>query len=503
MMTVGACLAIGSFVFGAKSCTPDEGPRAPLPHTRTYEVAEKPPREIDMAPLETLRARTDAPREFDTAALDHVLGEVARADFRREPHLRLSTTEVVALDPKEATGKTIETVGTVRGLDREAYPSGVRGVNALWAFALEGEDGSRVVVVKESRYDGDGPVDSYGGPTGPKVPIEEGTRARVRGVYLQKRTGSIGKVDLDAPAPVLVGREYRRTYVPPPPMESFEKAQYESIVDRFNAETHDVESDAHWQLMRWLSTKGRESVTKDLREARITFTPWRTEQFLRWMKDLENDKDATRPADRDFTVAQRGKVFRLTGVLGDYVKEDWETVRPNLYDVGRRYQMILLSDHYRNVGLRLDSPVPISDWPGVYLHPDVKQRKLRVVAYGIFLQNYSYEPEASMRVTGTHSEITTPYFMLIHVEAEQPAIANPLYTNPFFWVWVSLLVFGVGFFLVMNRLEKREAGTLREQQLRIRRKNREAGVPGTTPVARPGAPPPPAEAPGSGGPSSA
>jgi hypothetical protein len=378
----------------------------------------------------------------------------------------------------------------VRSLDRETYPSSIKGITALWAFALEGDDGTRVVVVKESRYDGDGPVDALGGPNAPKVPIEEGTRARVRGVYLQKRTGSIGKVDLDAPTPVLVGREYRRTYVPPQPMEWFDKADYESIRDRSLAETHNVESDAHWQLMSWLESRGREAISKELVDGHVKFEPWRTDQFLTWKTELERDSDFTKPDDRPFTTGARGKVFRLTGVLGDYVKEDWDTVRNNLYDVGRRYQLILVSDHYRHVGLRMDTPVPIADWPGVYLHPDPKQRKLRVVVYGIFLQNFSYEPERAHELTGQHVEITTPYFMLLHVEAEKPAEAHSLWTNPFFWVWVSLLVFGLGFFLVMSRMEKREAGVLREQQLRIRRKGREAGIPGASPTGRPGASPP-------------
>src|SRR5437764_1443410 len=81
----------------------------------------------------------------------------------------------------------------VRSIDREEYkPVKALAVDRLWSFALEGADGKRIVVVHPGLGTNpaeDKPADAFHPGTAP-VPLENGDLVRVRGIYLQRRTGT-------------------------------------------------------------------------------------------------------------------------------------------------------------------------------------------------------------------------------------------------------------------------------------------------------------------------
>src|SRR5437667_265933 len=85
-----------------------------------------------------------------------------------------------------------------------ACPVKALAVDRLWSFALEGADGKRIVVVHPGLGTNpaeDKPADAYHPGTAP-VPLENGDLVRVRGIYLQRRTGTVGAVALGEPTPV-------------------------------------------------------------------------------------------------------------------------------------------------------------------------------------------------------------------------------------------------------------------------------------------------------------
>jgi hypothetical protein len=94
--------------------------------------------------------------------------------------------------------------------------------------------------------------------------------------------------------------------------------------------------------------------------------------------------------------------------------------------------------------------------------------------------------------------------VVLHIEAIPDLQATPLWKNPFFIVWVSLAVFGAAFFVVMSRMERKEAKVLRDQALRIRRGGRagaaaKAGAAARAKGAPPGGDDPSADSGGGGG----
>ena len=120
-VTVAACLVIGALVFGGRGCI-EEAPHA-APTAKLTAVPEPTTHPLDVRPLEPLKATCGESNAFDVPALDYLVSEVLTKSLRRDPDLRLAgPADVVALDCKEALGKTIELVGTVRSIDRETDP---------------------------------------------------------------------------------------------------------------------------------------------------------------------------------------------------------------------------------------------------------------------------------------------------------------------------------------------------------------------------------------------
>lgn len=472
--SVALLLALGGFLFGGKACVENQNvvklPTAPAPAPKAPET-----RPLDMGPLAGLQATPAAPAAFDAAALDHVLREVAGGKVRREPDRVATPAEVVAADPREAVGKTFEVTGTVRSLDKEVFKSAANpAYDQLWAFALEGADGKKVVLVQpglSSNFEGDKPgvaSNAFGAP----ARLEDGDFIRARGVYVQRRTGGVGALTLDEPVPVLVGREYRLSFPSPDVRESLEAMSWQGVADRSLPETQSVEHEVPRQIVAWARLRGHDAIAADLRSGALPSSPWGRDEFQRFRTELEQDTDFSLPDPRTFTNGARGKVWSTTGIVGDYLKEDWGTIPSNLQGVDARWKLWLLSDFYGNALLLMDSPFPLSAFAGVRSTMELKDARQRVRVYGVFVQTYSYRLSGAARRPDRPGEISVPFFVVLHIEPIPDLQSTPLWENPFFLVWVSLAVFGAAFFFVMSRLERKEAKVLHEQALRIRRGGR-------------------------------
>jgi hypothetical protein len=473
IVMVSLAAVLGCAVLGLKGC--ESEPPALLPSATRKE----PPKATEHE-LARLKVRTDdVPLgSFDKESLDLVIREIRGGKLRREPSFRLSVPQTAALDPKQAAGATIETVGRVRSMDRDAYPDGPTGVDQLWAFALEGDDGSQVLVVHPASSQsahGGAPADAFH-PGASSSPLKSGDYVRLRGIYLQKRTGTVASVALSDATAVLVGREYRRTNEPRL-VESIAAADWQDVRDRSNEETQVATDDAQYQILAWAQAKGHDAVAAMIRSGEIPAAHWGQNRFIEWDREIRGDKDFDLPDPREKTLAARGKVFQTTGVLTSFEREEWETIPNNVGDVGSRWKVWLISDFYHNAPIRFDSPYPLSEFEGVFPPPEKGLRRQRVRAFGVFHKNATFVPgvvtaKPQSIPDGMNREVTLPSFLLLHLEPDTPLVSRPYYQNPFFWSWVGLVVFGVAFFLVMHRIEKRESTQFADQSLRLRRRRR-------------------------------
>jgi hypothetical protein len=154
-ITVAACLVLGTAIYGGKSgCAGEPQRSTPVAVEEAARGKAAPaPQELDRTPLLALAERTGSLDEFDPVALDYVVSSVRGGKHARAPWKVLRPADVATVDPAEAVGRTIETRGTVRLLDREErdLPGTPQGTGRLWAFSLEDEGGSVVVVHPGSR----------------------------------------------------------------------------------------------------------------------------------------------------------------------------------------------------------------------------------------------------------------------------------------------------------------------------------------------------------------
>jgi hypothetical protein len=473
--TVAACLVLGTAIYGGKSgCAGDAEQRTPTAVEKRRELEKKAPaaRELDRSPLLPLADRPGSGTDFDATALDYVVSEVRKGDLVREPWKKVTPAEALALDPKEAIGRTLETRGTIRRIDREErdLPHTPAGTGRLWAFALEGEDGKQIAVVhpgSSQEMDEGRPRAAIALPGSGQGPtLQEGAMVLVRGVYLQRRAGTIARVALDGPTPVLVGREYRFTEPPNPTLESPEQAAFGTIEDRFLKGMRSVDSEASRQIIQWAQSVGHEEIQRRIKSGEWKAQVWLGEEFGRWRKEMAAERDASQPDKREWAPAQRGKLFRTPGVFGDFLQEDWDQVPPNAQGIDRRWKLYLLSDYDGYLTVVFDSPFPVTAFPGI-----TGRKQQRVMAYGIFVQAHTFEVKGKTK----EGEIQSPYFVLMDLRPLDLPTGTPILQNPFFWTWVSLAVFGAVFFFVMSRIERKERTAMDAQHLRIRRRQRELG----------------------------
>lgn|GEM_PF-3365774 len=390
-------------------------PRPPAPRPRpvgdVVDVVLPPSVLADLGPLRDV-APTPS-RTFDAKAFDHVLRAVVGGTLVTEGD-ELSPAEIAALPPAELPGRLVETWGTVRELSAEAFASGVNPRwDQLWAFALDADGGGGAVVVVrpgESRaLDGGKPAPTRIGASLP--PLKNGDRVRVRGVALQRRVGSIGTLALDAPTPVVVGRQFRLVVGGKAAPATLDEVPWASIRDRTLGETREFADDAHWALLAWQRRVGWRPPVAAMVSGALPVEPFGRAEFLRWKQDLEADvaPAPSAPDPRAFTLASRGKVFALTGYLADVRAEDGDRIPENPYDVDRRYTYWLISDNYAHVGILLHAAFPRTRFPGVDAPAPTKP--VRVRAFGVFVRSFSYTPKDG-------GELTTPSFHLLHLERD-------------------------------------------------------------------------------------
>lgn len=486
-VTLAAAAACGTFIFGSKACSSSE----------TVEIrpsvnagAEDVTRPLDRKPLEYLRTAPAAPGAFDQKALDHLMREIASESVRSEPDDRLPLAAVAALDPAQAVGRLVETSGTVRGLDAEVYQSpGAPNVDQLWGFALEGDDGTRVLVVKggnTSSADGGRPAEATRAGGTPDL-VAEGTRIKVRGYYLQRRTGSVGGVkDVEKPTAVLVGRAFRLSFPDLPKIASLKDAAWSAVKDRSRSETLNLGDQAIYEVLVWARDRGAKALADDLASGRLPSKFWGSSTFQDWGRQIGDDRDQTRPDPRTMTLESRGQVFETTGVLIAQDHEDWEHVPRNLYGVDERWKYWFVSDFYANVTFLVDSPFPLAEFPGV--RPPQSPRYQRVKLYGVFTKVYSYAPSKAHLRPDKEPVVTVPYFVLLHLEPDENTYRQaPLWENPFFWTGISLALFLATFLFVMTRMERKEEASIHAHRVRLRKPIGRLPVRGAPPE---GAPPP-------------
>ncbi len=487
LVTVAGCLAVGTAIYGAQSgCTLGSTPPPLSQATSGADAAGKKKdtaAELDRAPLLAFHDLGTVVNDFDESALDYVVRAVLEGGFSRDAWKRLTPAEVNALDPGEGIGRTIEVRGVVKNLDRETRTV-VEGRDVLWSFALETEDGQRVVVIQPGKSTdlGDGRPEFL--PKGSGRRLDDGLLIDAKGVYLQRRTGTIAGVVLGTPTAVLVGREYRTAIPPKPPVASLKDIDFDVVEDRFREEMRNVEgpNNPAWAVLQWAKTLGHDEIVRRLKAGELQVTGWYGNAFAQWRTEMAAEKKPSDPDRRQWIPAQRGKVFTTLGLTGEWVKEEWENIPENDRDVTQRWKLFLIShwDHWNSI--RFDCPWPSSVFAGIKGY-----RKERLRVWGVFVQTWSYDVKGEER----EGQVECPYFILLHVEPHPFPPGTPLTENPFFWTWVSLAVFGGAFFLVMSRVEKRESAAMREQNLRIRRRVREDAKGEHDEAPSPPAPPPP------------
>ena len=471
---VSVTLILGAVIWQARGC--DETTPVAAPMTPAAAPAAPVGKPMELGPLEAFRAEGGAAQGTNETALLYVLEQVRGGNVRRRPDSILSVGEVAALDPKVAVGTSIETRGVVKSLDREELKSKI-GVDRLWIFSLDDGAGHRVLVAHggSSNDPEEGkPGDAFRGTSTDR--LREGDTVLVRAIYLQQRlSGTAGAIAVDGPTALLVGREYRKAPTfPPTPIAGLADADWHGVRDRDNADTKTLEDDAALQTLRWARAKGHDAIVRDIESKAILTRPFDKDAFMRWYDELNGDKKHDKPDPRAWTNAAKGKVFLLTGnwLPDRSVLADWDAFPPNAFDVHDRWTMWFLSDNYLYAGLRMDSAFSPGSFPGV---GDADRQ--RVLMYGVFVKNYTYFENVVDPQTKQPKEVTIPYFLLLHMEPFVGYVSSPLYKNAFFWVMVSLGVFGILFFAVLIRSEKKESAKSDAQRLSIRQRVRASGSP--------------------------
>lgn len=463
LLVLGAIILGLSALFGAKG--PEDLPEArPSPEE---EAAEAPVIDLDQLPTEDSIATQT---RYQTKALDYLFS-LADRNFIPQAH-RLSLKDLDALSFAEARGRVFVTRGTVEEIVREEYgPAQER----LWSVLLVGEDGSRVIVLKH----GLGSDPQEGRPEDALKTatdyIEAGDDLLVRGIYLQRRVGSIGSAILRDPVPVLVATPpqaaFRDLLPPAVPIADPGEADWDDVKDRFLRDTQVWADPALFQVAQWAKRYGYDRIVEDIRSGKLAAEPWDREMFDLWGEEVDvEDPGAPRPV----TESLRGRFFRTTGIIGSFVREGWTSLprEASEWDVNTLYLLDLPSDYWANKVLRNWTPFPLETFPGI------TGKGQHVTIYGYFLKNHTYKTQYARG--GAPADLTMPMFIVLQIEPSPPVSSS---FRTLIWVisGVIVLLFVV-FYVAFMRGEQREARRLEGEILHRRRRRRElAARKGTLP----------------------
>jgi hypothetical protein len=458
---VAAALLIGLAIYymAANSKTAPEPAPDATPAATVLGLAPSPP-PVD---LSKLPARDDD-AEHDAIQLgpyEYALGYVREhgqglAGIAR----RMAAGELDALPFPQARGQVFEVRGKVVAMVRQAWPTDTR---RLWQVVVQGKDGGRVVVIKDafaSDEEEGRPLDALGASTNP---IAEDDLVVVRGLYLQRRTGTVGHEILREPVPVLLAAPpnlaFRKTRDLYPPITDPREADWDEVKDRFLAETRNLDEPALYQVLAWAKRRGHDAIREDLRTGKLQAEPFEEPLFLRWADELESVKTANDP--RPLTDSLRGRLFTTSGLLANFVYLGWDKI-PHTADgwgVDSFYLLDLCSDHHGNAVLRTATPWTLGTFPGI---TGARDQHVRIT--GFFLKNHSYEKKEG-------GPITTPFFIVIDV---QPAPPGPSPYRELIWIVAgAICVLGFLFWLVLVRGEGRESRRLTDYRMSLRRRIRE------------------------------
>lgn len=464
---VAGMLALGGFiVVGATT-----GEKAPEKAVDAEARAE-----MDPGPLldpAVLRDRVDGtkPERWATDGIEYVR-KIRRTGRLGPVTRRLSASEMDALD---GPGAVIEVRGRVIDVSREEYRSGpdTSADERLWSVVLEDGDGSQVVAIKHGRgsdFAEGAPVDAKP-PMVRSTPIAPGQHVVVRGVYLQDRTGTLGRTVLRSPTPVVFASKFRIEIPPenrPPPISSLDDALWSEVRDRFNRESRNWEEDALFEVVQWARMQGYEKVRKAVLEGELGWKEWGKQTFDTWKKEVAVD---TRDAPRPFTDGARGKVFRVSGIVAEVLQYGWERITPNAWGVDEFQLLTLMSDHYRNVVLRMVLPYPITTFEGV---TGTRTEHLRL--YGVFIKNNTYDTQFdSPDGSGRPHPITVPLFVVFHAEQYPEDEASRGMRNLMIWVAGVMVFLGILFYIVLIRGGQKQAERMEAHRWELRRRARAAG----------------------------
>ncbi|MDF1703106.1 MAG: hypothetical protein P1V36_18310 [Planctomycetota bacterium] len=434
---------------------------------------------LDPVGLDTLvRAEKAEPDRWSEAGIEH-LRSVQRRGSLGALVGRVSPKELAAASQPAGTegalrGQLVEVVGRVTAVVREVYRPGTSPTDSerLWTVLLEGEDGTPVVAIKHSRASevGEGPPLDRKPPQVKAERIEEDHWVLVRGVYLQDRVGTLGGTQLGDPAPVLFATQWRIVFPPDqrnPLISSLDDALWSEVGDRFMAESRNWEEDAVYETIQWARHEGYESIKAKLDSGELPWEVWSSKRFQAWRKEVVVDSDAARP----LTDASRGKVFRLSGVVGEVLQFGWERIPRNPWGVDEFQILTMLADHYQTVSFRSFLPYPIETFEGV-----TGDRKEHLNVYGVFVKNLTYDTRHMHEDgSGRQRPITMPMFVVIHAEPYPEGAAAERIKETMVWVAAGMVLFGLLFYLVLIRGGQSQVKRMEEHRLALRRRARATG----------------------------
>ena len=472
---VGGLLLMGTLIYMGTAARKIQKSADPEPAAQG-EADAPPPQPLpllDPAELERrIAASGEEPIRWSVAGVEYV--RQIRRTGRIGPVVeRLDPQGLWALVPAAARGRTYDLHGRVVAVSRETYgtePGDESG--RLWSVILEGEDGTQVVALSYAMRSEaqEGPPTDMRPPAVRGELIAPGQYVIARGVYLQRRTGSLGEIQLVPETPTLFAFHYRIA-VPPaernPEIDSLDDALWSEVRDRFNKESRTWDEDALFEVIRWARTQGYEACRKAVLEGDLGWSEWGRERFQTWKEEVRVDEGDPRP----ITEGSRGQVFRVAGIVGEVLDFGWERIPRNPWGVDEFQVVTLLADHYRNVSLRMFLPYPITTFPGVKGN---KADHIRV--YGVFIKNLTYDTKFKREDdSGRAHPVTSPMFVVLHAESYPDDIAQERMRGAMLWVAAGMLVFGLLFYFVLIRGSRRQNREMEEHRVALRRRIRAKG----------------------------
>jgi hypothetical protein len=473
---VGGMLLLGTLIFymAAMGGSLGSGRGArDADDTKEAKSGEPPPPLLDGAELERRVAASKAePGHWSVAGIEYV--RRIRKIGRIPPvEARLTAAQMWDLDAAKARGRSLDVQGKVVSVSRETYgatPGDDSG--RLWSVILEGKDGKRVVAVSYSMRSevAEGPPADTRPPYMSRELIAPGQYVIARGVYLQRRTGTLGGVRLQPRTPTLFAFHYRIVVAPDlrnPLIGSLDDALWSEVKDRFNRESRKWDEDALFEVIQWARAKGYEACKEAVLHGDIGWKEWGSKRFDAWKKEVRVGEDDPRPV----TESSRGKVFRLSGIIGEVLDFGWERIPRNPWGVDEFQSISLLADRYRNVSLRVFLPYPISTCKGVK-----GVRKEHVYIYGVFIKNFTYDTKFKEQDgSGRMHPVTVPMFVVLHAEPYPEDLAERRMRRAMLWVAAGMLVFGFLFYFVLIRGGRRQNREMEAHRLALRRRVRARG----------------------------